>query len=401
MSSKNNNTKKQSKSLMKVTSVFIAVILWMAIGFTKDPVIDVSINNVPIDYVGISKLEDKGLTIVDNNKQPEMSLTLNGRRSELMRVLGSIHASVDVSNVTTPATYNMNIDIKLPLDSVNVTKRKISSLDVVVSPIIEKSIPIKIKQVGHEKLKQTLVKSLPIKESIVITGSEIDVAPISYALVTVDVSEIKENSNQKYKYELAGSDLSVFPEAKDVKSSDVDVFISNSVYKETEIGVDIIIPDAVNEKYQIVVKNPTNPTITVGIKDDSIINKPFVTFQSKEYIAGMNQECILPVESYDDIYIPESENEIKFRIDVDNKIASTLNIPINIINKPANLSAELDKSSVDVSLVGVPNNLTADKIKATVDLAGISDGIHDVKIVFSVPDGVIIKNDYKLKVSLQ
>lgn len=53
-------TAKKNKGLYIVLSVLIAVVLWMYVGKVVNPEIDGVVRNLPVSFVGLDVLEDRG-----------------------------------------------------------------------------------------------------------------------------------------------------------------------------------------------------------------------------------------------------------------------------------------------------------------------------------------------------
>lgn len=396
---KEKKTKKGNKLLMQILSVFVAISLWIIVGYAEDPIIDVPITGIDIQYIGQDTLKKNKLTISEKSKKEEMSVIVSGNRSVLMHILGKVSATVDVSQITEAGTYNFAVNVNVPSTSVQIVKQKMTSIDAEIENIITKSVPVRIKQAGNEKNKDIIVESIPDNENISIGGAESIISQISYASVIIDVSEMKTNSTQKYNYMLMDNNDSVIDQF-DLTVDKLDLFVTNNVYKAKQIPVVINFSEAVKSQYAITIKSPINPVITVGIVGNEDIQNLYAEFEDREYQLGIN-EYILNITDDDNIYIPEDEKTLRVKAEFVAKQKQSLTIPIKIINIPDGKRATLLKSNIDIQVNGVVGTLNNESVLATVDVSRLSDGVHIVNIDMKTDDNVTVIGNYTADVTIQ
>lgn len=391
--------KKQNKLMMQIVSVLIAVALWIIVGYTEDPNIDVNINDVQVEYTGLAKLENRGLTVSRADRPPEISMAVRGRRSDLLQVLGKVKASVDVSSLTDEGTYTLDIKINMPVSTVQVIKQRMTSADVVIEPLVTKDIPVAVKQINTEKNKEYLVKSVPEHETIEVTGAKSLIEKIARAEITADISDIHADSTQKYNYRLIDQSNSELGAKQLLRTDAPDLFVQHIVYTPKTVAVKTALPQTVADAYAVQIKSISPANVSVGVRGDTGPDEVTAWFAEGTYETGI-KEYSLNLEELDGMYIPAEEKLIKVKAEVQKKTQRTLTVPIQIVNAPEGTVPVPEKNMIDV-LVTMPENQASEgSLTATVDLAGIQGGTHEMPVLFWTADNVTVQGTYKLKITV-
>lgn len=392
-----NTNKKYNKLLMQVLSVVIAISLWVIVGYTEDPNIDVMINDVQIEYKGISKLESNNLTVNQAEKVPALSVKIRGKRSQIFQVLGNVQASVDVSNLTGEGTYTLDIKVDLPVNTVQIIKQKTTTLDILVEPVTTKEVPVVVRQMGQDKNKEKLVRSTTDNQVIEVTCAKSLCEKISKAEILVDIGDINADNRKKYKYRLldtAGNDLDV---GRFVKTKTTDIVVTNKVYTPKTVSVTSRIPDIVNAQYAVNVKSVTPTSVLVGVRNGVEINEVTAMFPDTGYEAGVKDYSLTLTEPTD-VYIPEDEQTVKVRAEVFNKVTKSVTTEIQVKNAPDGTTPVLDKQMIDVSATMPESQAVDGSLAAIIDLAGLEPGTHEVTVQFWTANHVTVQGQYKIKV---
>lgn len=388
----------KSKIAMQIFSVGVAIILWFIISYSENPVIDITVKNVPISYTNISELEERGMTIVRDDKLPSVSVVVRGNRNELFSVIKNISASIDLSKINSAGSYDMPIDVNIPIKSVELLKKRTNNINISVEPIVTRTVPVRIMQNGVNN--DYLVKSSSDITEIDIVGARTDVNSVSAATVTLDISDVKSNSSSSYSYSFTDNQGNEI-EAYNISSQTTSLVISNKVYIAKNVPIKITYPPELLEDYAVTVENETSLTADIGVAKEYYddITELNAVFPSTAVSADMG-EVTLAVEADDKIYMPDGEY-VRVKANAVKKEIKNIILPVTPQNISDGLSVMETNLTVGIIAKGVASELDASLMTAAADLSGMTEGSHRVKLKITAPPNVKIEQDYYVEITLE
>lgn len=388
------NKKKKNKILLQIVSLLIAVILWIIVGYTDNPSIDVNIKNVKVEYRGLTELKNRGFTITDAEKLPQISVGLRGKRSDLIKVLGTVAASVDVSGIMSAGTYELDITVDVPISSVQIIRQK-SVQEVVIEPYVAREIPVIVKQTNTDKNKDILIRSKPVNDVMEITGAQSLIEQIDHAEILADVGDIYADSTQKYAYRLMSKANNEIDCKQRLQTAEPDLLVTHTVYTPVTVPVQTGLSDELRRKYAVNVKSISEPSVTVGVRDGVSIDAVTAMFPDDIYQSG-SKEYTLTLTEPENVYIPDQEKTITVKAEFSARTESTVTLPVRLLNAPGGIAV----SPIDVRIAVVNDTIIPDNITASVDLNGLSAGTHEVPVSFWTTDRVVVLGAYTVKVTI-
>ena len=75
-----------------VTSIICAVAIWLMVVYINDPSITITLNDVDIRFSGEMALKEKGFVITGKSELPSISVSISGRRSDLIDYMDSVYS---------------------------------------------------------------------------------------------------------------------------------------------------------------------------------------------------------------------------------------------------------------------------------------------------------------------
>lgn len=390
-----NRHKTENRIALQLVSVFIAIVLWFIISYTENPVISITVNNIKVEYRGLDKLEERGLTIPDARKNPNLTMSVSGKRSDLLTVLQKARAYVDVSDIDTSDTYTLDVKTDMPTNAVTISKQKFKTLDVTVEPIVEKDVPVIVRQT--DKNKEYLVKSTPQQNTVRFTGAESLLNNVSCVMVAVSTIDMKNDNMQKYNYRIMDSNNSEVDDKNSFRTDTSSILVYNELYTPKLMGVDINIPESVSSMYDVDILQVL--TVMVGVKDGAP-ERLSAQFPENAITDVGSGDYTVNINSADKVYI-ESENITqKIRAVVAKKELQYVQIPVRFKNVAEGLKAWCETPVIDTYISCVPSKLKADSLVAYADMNGLGEGTHEITLEFEQTNSVKIIGEYKVKVTL-
>ena len=395
--------KKTSKIKSLIISIVAAILIWAAITYINPPQITTTIYNLPVRFTGEAELRERGLTVVDKSGITGLSVTVEGRRDTLLSLSGGIFVEVDVSSVTEAGEHELTGNVTLPAQGLSIENVRFDTVPVTVDRIVMKEIPISVTQTGS--ISGKLVRTVPVDETVMLTGAQSELEAVAYGEATADISAIAAdtviaaNTSDttadmiiETGYVLRDENGSLISNNETIFAAKTRVNIACTVYDAVTLPVRAVLSEDLRRDYEIDIDSISiNPsTVLVGLKDMSVTE---VTARVTD--GEREEECeLLETEN---MYIPEPSKMVRVRADIARKMTKSVTLDVTAENLAPDLSAQI--SRITVTAAGVEKNLNADNITATVDLSGYEAGTYSVPVTVE-SDTAQIMGTYTVNVTI-
>lgn len=294
--------KKKNRLRYMISSVIIAIIAWSVVTYATDPDITKRINGIRIELTGEDLLAERGFVITNRDEIPKTSVTMRGKRSDLIKAIDTAKLVVDVSQITKTGDFSVEGNVKLPSSRITVERVSLQNVAVSVAKLQTREIPVRITQTGE--LEGKLVKSEAETQTVLVKGSAEELDMIDAAEVVVDVSTVEDSKSISLGYSLMLKDGVDRDALSTIKMSDNVVSVKNTVYDAKEVPVRVVVRNSqsilLNAEETIV--EPEK--ITVGVKDGVSVNEITVTIDENA------PEGEYKVDKPDNVYIPPHSKSV-------------------------------------------------------------------------------------------
>ncbi len=412
---------------LKILSLVLGFVAWIAIINISNPVIPTRLNNIPVNVSNASYIESMNLSYRIREGFENVSVTVRGNRSVVDRLTtASVNANVDLTQI---ADLNSNpvmapVTVTVPgisQENITVTPRNIqivleemASTDFVLNPVTNGSTPSRGHEVGN-------MSCYP--DRITLRGPESLLEKIDNVQAEVNVSNLDEDSALIPK-------LHVFDKNGDELSEKSMSYLTFSV-SESEIRVEVelykVITDVPieaetygkpREGYRVGEITVTPSTISLAGTDSAIDkvksegSRILIDEASHAVdISGANEDVDISVNLPD--YLPagmrvtEGVNEtVVVSVKILEQNTTSIEIPVRDIEKqnlPTSLSAVFADSSIDVRVQGndeVLSQLSPDQITAAVDFNNVKTGAQTLPVDITLPEGCTLVSDVAIDVTV-
>ena len=395
----------RKKLILKIISVFAAAIIWIFITYTENPQTDVTLNAVDISLSGESYLKDNGLMVTEKNSIPDASIVIRGKRRDLIGVMGNVTASIDVSRINKPGTYNLKPSFDIPSNAVYIAKMNTSSVTVTVENIEKRTIDVKIVQKNADKNKLYVVESVPQTATVSISGTLSDIQDISYACAYVDVGTMSQNNDAEYSVVFEDINGAEILPINDFSSDITSVMVTNTVYDKITLDIELDIPSRVSDKYAVELVGQTTKKVDAGIKDKSAADITTITnIMNFDGISLDTTNYTLTLDVPKGLYIPPENQKVEVELEVFEREERTLTVPITVTNADK-ATYLLDSDTVKVRVSGPKDKLIPENLSATLDLKNTSykpgEITMPVQIKAKYPDITVLTKKVNIKVNIK
>lgn len=189
------STKRKNEMMLRIISVVLAVIIWIILSITLFPTINTTVYDVPVKLdISGTFAEENGLSVVNFNQDTTVDVKISGMRYEIGSYdADDLIATVDVSEVYKPGTYNLDITVR-SANGDNCSMVKVSPSTVKVKFDYNKSLefPLEVEYTGISADEGYTLKAPVVSpETVTVTGSESEIAKINKAVIRVNDQKLK------------------------------------------------------------------------------------------------------------------------------------------------------------------------------------------------------------------
>ncbi len=237
--------KREHKGLYIVLSIVIACALWFYVRNVDNPDQTVTINNIPVTFVGEDILNAGNLMVVSETKTT-VNLEVQGKWSVISRLRrDNITIQADLRRVSGPGEYSLAYEIIWPTevsrDNISVLDRDPFYVPVTVSRRVSRPVEVRGTFTGSVAKGYQAGEFVFQPNTIEVGGEETAVAQVAYALVTLNRQDLDETVQEEMSYTLIGQDGQPLEEDDlAVEPATVNVTLPVVSVKEVPLTVDLI-----------------------------------------------------------------------------------------------------------------------------------------------------------------
>ncbi|MBR4172798.1 MAG: hypothetical protein IKR46_00305 [Clostridia bacterium] len=359
---------KISKTLLKVLSTIIAIVLWFAITYTEDPAISQTITGVKLVVKGEDSLNSGGFAIVNKDSFPPLNVTIRGNRSNVISALGEIYAEIDVSSIKQAGTSVVAVSYSYPSSRVMLVKTKVKEITVETEAVVAREIPVKTEVVNRDKNSDFLVKSECKTETVSVRGAESDVYKIAYAKTKIDTTNVTKTSEMECPYEFYDENDNVVSDENLIYKSRETVSVENTVYEKVSLPIKVVLSAEKRREYGVLVKNMSAAVVEVGIDEGFSAEFIEAEISAEKDKNGYEATLVAP----EGVYIPEESVKIMVNGEIVPKETKEVTVTIEPINVPigTNVTVSPTERTITVKTAGDSEEI---ELKATVDVSKMTE----------------------------
>lgn len=378
------------KITARILSVLLATMLWLYVITEQNPVVYKDIT-LPVKLIGVETLAAKNITLLDNTSY-NVYLRLKGNKNTLDRINNtSLNATADIRDQDEKGEFQIPIQISGIPAGVDITSMSSKSIRVRFDNVISVTMPVVMNITGNPLQGMAAMTPSVNPGEVTITGAESLVNKVKTAAVDLDISSssatVKKNISVKILNE-EGKEI----EGLDVSPKSVDVVIPIEYTEIVVIEPDVVVNPAPG---YIVTNISTNPReIHVAGKKEILdnlksIKTERIELQDAKAFVDQQVSLVLP----EGVELANKSETVRLNINIEKIIEKSIEISnIAIRNIPDNLTAEHQQIVMRLIVKGPESIVNAWNTNNSfyVDVSGLSEGIHEVDIMYNKPEEVQI-----------
>ncbi len=412
---------------LKLLSLFLAFVLWLLVVGIGDPVDVKSFYNIPVTLLNTELLTDANKVYqVEDETDVIKSVVVRAPKSVLGQLsAGDIVAVADLEKLT--ATDTVEIQLSVPQYTVTDIKVGNSSSETVRLDIEDKknkNISLQVKTVGEVAEGYELDTAKADQNRISISGPESAVEQVSYAAVTVEITDIRQDL-ATYEtirlYDSEGNELNF----SNVQKSSSSVRVVATVLPKKQVPLSYTVMGAPAEGYRVtgaVVSVPE--TVTIVGTASLLGNITAITVPEEQLnVTGQTEDLVSVFDIRE--YLPEGvrlasgsfDGTVTATVTVEQEATISFDVPvenISVLHVPEGMSAQISDTDgvYQVTVNGLKaqvSALQADQITGSVDveawmeeegLSALHPGTYQIPISFHIGEDMTITQPVRARVVL-
>ena len=361
-----------------VTSAICAVAIWLMAVYINDPSITITLSGIDIRFSGEMALKEKGLVITGKNELPDMSVSVSGRRSDLMDYMDSVYVNVDVEDADTVGEHEFLASVELPTTRLSLERSISASVTLNVEQLETKNIQILARQTGSNK--DYLVSSEITDGYVEISGAKSEIDKVAYGIAAVDISAVTSPSSGEYSYMMYDQNNALIEHNETIEAQKAAVHVVNTPYERMSLPV---IPELSSELASEYVIDTSKTVCTPSIVEVGVLPEFSGAGVGAVIDKVTGAETDFYLRGVTGLYIPPDSNTVKITPVLAKRQTKTLRVKISAVNVPEGMTADFAQEA-DITLE-CAEDVTAADVKAEIDLAGLEKGSHYVPVNVSGP----------------
>ena len=265
------------KILSFLLALIVSIGLWFYAVTVVNPNDTTRISDIKVRIVGTGELTSNSLMLTGGEGQT-VTVEISGRRSDLKELnSSSLEAIADVSNIDRPGEYEVSWTLDPPSTvasgDISLVSASSNKIKVKVSEYKERpEVPVTVEYVGEPASGYVRDPAALSTETLAVSGPSEEVGKIDHAVVTVDVTDAKQNIVEELEYRFIdkeGQDLTL-SEYVSVSVPTVRVTVPVLAYKQVNLRVKLIAGGGATEEDVTCTIDP--PTIGVTGSEEVLRN---------------------------------------------------------------------------------------------------------------------------------
>jgi len=403
--------KKKNRNLgMKVLSVAIAILIWLLVANTNDPVITKRFADVPVQIENEKALTDNGYAykILEGDK---VTFTVKGKKSIVNNLnSGDFKVVADFSKLSLTDAIPIDItsdkfqdQLEINLGSTNtmkIEKDEIDSVNLPVNAIVNASVVD-----GYYVGECTTTPNL-----IGVTGPKSLLQNAKEIRATVDMDEIKENITVSAKpvlYSKTGETI----ENSQIEMDASSVNVSIVLWKTKDVKVNLTYSGDPASGYVVSSFDYEPKTVRVAVSEDYYDELESLDLKEVSLEgASENYENNIEIDSSnfpDGVILADNTTSIKISAKIDKVVTRKLTFSsrdLKVKNNPGYEISYSDNNKYFISVEGAESkieNAVIGDFAPWIDLSGLGEGTHDINVHVKDVDDISELSTSNIRITLR
>lgn len=397
---------------MKILSVVIAILIWLFVANTNDPVITKRFYSIPVKVTNEDALTKRGYAyeILDGE---EVNITVKGKSSIVRSMnISDFQAVADFSKLSKVDAVPIDVTSKKYSDQLDITLGTTNTMKIKKDEVVTISVPVNVTVKGNPEEGYAVGRTTSTPNLIKVSGPEnllssakeirtsVSVDGISHDVTTTDKPVLYDEEGKK-----------IISNQIEFDTSSISIYVE--LWKTKTVDVKLSYTGEPAENYHLVSFDYEPKQITVAAPDDTLKELDSITLDSIS-IDGLQEDYEKDIDLTQTL-LPENvilanddSSDVKAKATIEKITSHKLTFTksdINVTNNSNGYKVSFDKDNEYSILVdGAASVIKGLKIKdftPWIDVNGLEPGEHEVSLHVRDVEGVSVGATTKLKITLK
>lgn len=214
----------------KIISLLLALLIWLIILTIEDPVITVSITNIPVEVKHREVVEDQNQTF-EITSGSTAEIRVRGKTSLVDKLTANdFKASADLKKLSRVDAVPIDIELKVPNSQIEIISDGSRNTMVVnIEDLISKDCQVRVVANGSPLSGYTVGDKVADPNMITVSGPKTQISRIKEIVVEVDVTNLSSDIT-----------TTVTPKLKDNNGDDMDMKTIKMMTDSVNVSIDIL-----------------------------------------------------------------------------------------------------------------------------------------------------------------
>lgn len=315
----------------KIISLLLALLIWLIILTIEDPVITVSITNIPVEVKHREVVEDQNQTF-EITSGSTAEIRVRGKTSLVDKLTANdFKASADLKKLSRVDAVPIDIELKVPNKQIEIISDGSRNTMVVnIEDLISKDCQVRVVTNGSPLSGYTVGDKVADPNMITVSGPKTQISRIKEIVVEVDVMNLSSDIT-----------TTVTPKLKDNNGDDMDMKTIKMMTDSVNVSIDIL----KTKKVPIKLETEGSPLSGYAVRSFS--------YSPEEILIAGRQEALDAVEEIilDPVVISGENKEVS---DTRTDISASLPEGIRLADSEFNLAYKVVIEPVESAELTVP-----------------------------------------------
>ena len=397
---------------MKILSVVIAILIWLFVANTNDPVITKRFYSIPVKVTNEDALTKRGYAyeILDGE---EVNITVKGKSSIVRSMnISDFQAVADFSKLSKVDAVPIDVTSKKYSDQLDITLGTTNTMKIKKDEVVTISVPVNVTVKGDPEEGYAVGRTTSTPNLIKVSGPEnllssakeirtsVSVDGISHDVTTTDKPVLYDEEGKK-----------IISNQIEFDTSSISIYVE--LWKTKTVDVKLSYTGEPAENYHLVSFDYEPKQITVAAPDDILKELDSITLDSIS-IDGLQEDYEKDIDLTQTL-LPENvilanddSSDVKAKATIEKITSHKLTFTksdINVTNNSNGYKVSFDKDNEYSILVdGAASVVKGLKIKdftPWIDVNGLEPGEYEVSLHVRDVEGVSVGATTKLKITLK
>lgn len=399
---------------LKIVALLLAALVWLAVVNLSDPNKTITISNIPITIVNEEAITEQNKVYSIDDKMM-VNVVVTGKRSIIQELSSDdfeAYISLDELSVVNSVPVVVTAKSKRVESKISMSNQSVASITLSIEDLKEETYEIKVVTEGDPATGYYVGDVSYPNSTVKVVAPESVQNQIDSAIVTVDVSGLKDDTGGKYSvklYKKNGKAVKNDNITKSIKKMNVRI----NMIKGKEVPITVITSGLPLKGYELLGVEYSPQSVTILGREDVVSAVTQITVPGEVInVANASNDIVYTVDLKE--YLPENvklldeeNSEIEIIARISKYSEKEIEIKTSDISKSGlsdKYAAEFADSTIKVTVTAssdVLKDISAKDLKASVNLKGVKEGSNSVEVSIKTPKKVEVAKKIKTKIKIK